>query len=256
MLVDLLSLNVPRNTRTEHNIEQSLQVKPMIMAIVQMPLGILRHRLKRLRYSLSIGSIALTFFAQGQINTYATFADLENENPKSYPRHVFDRFKGRERIKMVLRDTITDEKLELDCSTLWGFSFKGGLYRVVRQGTYYRGEQYFPVRLHEWDGGLFFWVNAKFLENTVERFRQWHVPALGPWSGFLSLGMDGDLVGALDGTDPKLDEEAFRNADLFFQDFPEHLWLKECVRVRIAQGFRSDIAMHCLQQRKVSDGEK
>ncbi len=210
---------------------------------------------ERLRCLLPIAFAAISLFAQGQFHTYATFADLENENPKTYPRHVFDRFKDRDRTKMVLRDSVTNDKLEIDCSTLWGFSFKGGLYRVVKHGAYYQGDQYFTVRLYE-RSSLFYWVNARFLENTVERTRQWGVVPIGPWSGFLSVGVDGDLVGGLDGSETKLEESAFRNADLFFADFPEHVWLKECVRIRKPEGFPADIALHCLQQRSVSEGEK
>ena len=207
------------------------------------------------RYLLLVVFAAASSITRAQFSTYATFADLENENPKSYPRHVFDRFKGRDRTKIILRDTVTNDKFELDCSLIWGFSFRGGLYRVVRHGAYYQGEQYFPVRLYE-RSSLFFWSNAKFLENTVERTRQWGVAPMGPWSGFLSEEIDGDLVGALDSDSPKLEEGAFRNADLFFSDHPEHVWLKECVRIRKPEGFPSDIALHCLQQRSVSEGEK
>ena len=74
--------------------------------------------------------------AFAQLDVYKTYDDYVNKNPKSYPAAKYEKYKGQENSTIVFDRGGSDE-LELECASIWGFEYGGGLFRVSKESKYF-----------------------------------------------------------------------------------------------------------------------
>ncbi|HEY0978704.1 MAG TPA: hypothetical protein VGE21_14630, partial [Flavobacteriales bacterium] len=174
----------------------------------------------------------LTIAAQAQFEVFRTVDDLLNKTPQTYPGFDFASQKGmKENTKVVLKND-GKEEVVIDCAAIWGFSYKGKLFRVIRAGKYYdaSGPQYMPVMLGSEKSGVYYWINTPFMLNWTRKDQKGVLIHKGtPFMAMLSVGVDGDVVPVTyNGKGPKWIEGA---TERFLKDNPTTDWLWGCSRL-------------------------
>lgn len=187
-----------------------------------------------------------------QFEVFKTIDDLVNETPIPYEGFDYHKSKGSSDMEIILRKEGSKEERVIDCTTIWGFAYKGELFRVMRHGKFYEkgALENFPVKLVLFNGA-FYWENGNFLYalknglNTAE---------LNPsYTGFVSATVDGDafLVTGLMKGPGWVDD----NGDLFFAQNPELKWLQDCVREKQKRGYLHENITTCIKAHPTPEQE-
>jgi len=203
----------------------------------------------RIRHFLTAAGLACSmlltpFLLHAQVEVYRTIEDLANGTAAAYPEHEFHKRKGKKPVTLIFRHKATKEELTIDCASVWGFAYKGQLFRVMRPGKYLPdGMSHIPVILSQ-HNGAFYWLNGQFL-HALTQGRQ-SAELNGSYTGFISSTVDGDamLVTGLS----KGPGWVKKNGDQFFRDHPELAWLEACSKERIKKGYLHAIIEPCIQR--------
>lgn len=178
---------------------------------------------------------------QAQFEVYKTVDDMTNKTPQTYPGFDLDSEKGGKKdTKIELKNNATKEKVEIDCSAIWGFSYKGQLFRIVKLGKYYnstKAPQNMPVQLLLNKDGAFYWLNdgglLSYVKDAAEREASGK-PAVPfyfefqSYQGYLSSSVDGDMMAVLGGKYLGTPKWVGVAQDEFMKDNPDLKWLKTC----------------------------
>lgn len=176
-----------------------------------------------------------------QFEVFRTVDDLFNKTPQTYPGFDFDSQKGKNKdSRIVLVNDATKEKVEIECSTIWGFLYRDQLFRIVKYGKYYnstKAPQYMPVQLLLNKDGAFYWLNApgrlSYLQKAAEREARGKdaVPfyfEFQSYQGFLSATVDGDMMVVLGGKYAGTPKWVGVGDEEFMKDNSNLRWLKDC----------------------------
>jgi hypothetical protein len=181
--------------------------------------------------------------AQAQFEVYKTVDDLTNKTPQTYPGFDFDSQKGMKKdSKIELKNDATEEKVEIDCSAIWGFSYMGQLFRIAKHGKYYDGNsapENMPVELIQYRDGVFLWFNAPGLLSYFQKAAKrkasgkdavsfYYKPTT--YQGFLSSSVDGNLMVLLGGKFFGIPKWVGDAEEDFRRDNPELQWLTDCAK--------------------------
>ena len=180
---------------------------------------------------------------QAQFEIYGTVDDLINNTPQTYPGFDFDSQKGKASdSKIILKNDATNDRVEIDCSVIWGFAYRGQLFRIVKSGKYYndsKAPQHMPVKLMLNKGGAFYWLNAphmiSYLRESAEREAAGKTMnysfqfVFQSFQGFLSSSLNGDLMVVLGGKFAGTPKWVGTGEEEFMKDNPALEWLKSCV---------------------------
>jgi hypothetical protein len=201
----------------------------------------------RIRHSLTVAGITCSllltpFLLHAQVEVFRTVEDLVNGTAVTYPEHEFHKRKGKKPVTLIFRHKATKEELTIDCASVWGFAYKGQLFRVMRPGKYLPdGMSHIPVILSK-HNGAFYWLNGQFLQ-ALTQGRQ-SAELNGSYTGFISSTVDGDAM-VVTGLS-KGPGWVKKNGDQFFKDHPELGWLEDCSKRQIKKGYLHSIMEGCI----------
>lgn len=189
-------------------------------------------------FALCVTTLLCTSDASGQFDVYKTFEDFQNKTPKTYEGYEFQSQSGTVKdITIKLKNNATKERVDIDCSTIWGFGYKGRFFRVVKAGKYLKNDfENFYVMLVV-DKGPFVWYRGDDLLKEVHDDAKTYSTDI-ILVDFASASIDGDFLPVprqeLGGKDAAWVKDSGKR---FFADNPELAWVDECVR-RIDSKFK------------------
>lgn len=157
--------------------------------------------------------------------------DLVNNTPKSYEGFDFHSQKGKAKdIVITLKNKNNGNKVDVECSSIWGFRYKDRFFRVVKNGPYWTGDfQNFYVLF---DGGkdLFMWSRGERMLEDIKKGRTKSLTNMNITS-FATASLDGEFLALLNSNIGGKWGKFFREAGKqFFTDNPELSWLQECAQ--------------------------
>jgi hypothetical protein len=189
-------------------------------------------------FTLCVTTLLCTSDASGQFDVYKTVEDFQNKTPKTYEGYEFHSQTGTVKdITIKLKNNATKERVDIDCSTIWGFGYKGRFFRVVKAGKYLKNDfENFYVMLVV-DKGPFVWYRGEDLLREIHDEAK-HLTSEIIITDFLSASIDSDFLAVplreLGGKDAVWIKDSGKR---FFVDNPELAWMDECVR-RIDSKFK------------------
>src|SRR5262245_7248308 len=86
--------------------------------------------MNHIRTLLTTLTLSAVLSSMAQLNVYKTYEDYVNKTPKAYPDATFKKWTGE--VNSVLAFTSGGKEMLVECAGIWGFEYKGSLFRVSR----------------------------------------------------------------------------------------------------------------------------
>ena len=200
------------------------------------------------RFAVSL-LLALTvgLNASCQFQIYETLEDYNNGTPKDYSEYEFVKTKGVTDVKMTIRNPSSKEEFVIDCSRVWGFTYKGNLLRNLRENEF--GYEYLkgcPMLLM-WDGEVCTWMNgttvytmAKSDSDAPQGYPHLTVPY------FFSRTRTSAMIPMPE----KLGEDKKTIAiwEKFFRENQDLRWLQDCAQAKKKNSYTYLVLRNCLAE--------
>lgn len=190
-------------------------------------------------------AVVLSLPAWCQFQVFETLDDFVNGTPKDYAEFEFVKAKGITDVQITIRKKSTKEEFVIDCSRVWGFTYKGNLLRNLSANKYGYDQFLGRPMLLWWDGDICKWLNGTTVYTMAgsESSEAQGVPSSSvPF--FFSRTVTGDMVPMVEKFTE--DKATITVLDKFFEDNADLHWLRDCVREKQKKGYGYVSLRQCL----------
>lgn len=196
--------------------------------------------------------------SSAQVHVYKTVEDLINNTPKVYEHYEFAGQSGKYKdVVLSFKDRRAKDKVALECTEMWGFSYKDKLFRVVKPNQYYDKKYVnFPVLLSTGtEGGPHLWVVGNALVAQVHKDHE--LIQLNPYyTSFVSANFISDLILApIDDLGDAQTKKIMAATRKFVEDNPQLQWFHDCMaeQTEEARERKKDVLRYHLVRNCISN---
>ncbi len=171
--------------------------------------------------------------ALAQVEIYRTIDDLLNKTPVVHEGFEYAGQSGLyKEVTLSFKNKSTGDKLKLECTEIWGFTYMKKFFRIVKPSKYWNENfKNFPVLLSSGsENGPFQWVVSNKLVEEVHKDKD--RISLNPYyTSFVSASITGDLILApIDDLGDGITKRIMAATRQFTTDHPELAWFFDCVK--------------------------